>query len=76
MFRSVASEAQPDQRQDSVLCLLAAAGGYFEGAFADGEALGECIDRGWIVPEGNVGHALTVEGRLALNGGDQRRRPR
>lgn len=68
MLEPAASEPAPDDRERTVLRLLAAAHGYFEGVLSDQEALARCIALGWVIPEGICGHALTVDGRVALRG--------
>ena len=50
----------------SILRLIDAAGGYHAGAFADGPASDRCVSLGLIIPEGDAGYALTVEGTCAL----------
>lgn len=50
----------------SILRLIRAAGGFYEGALPDEHAGVRCVDRGWIIPEGADGYALTLDGSCAL----------
>ena len=52
----------------SILRLIRASGGFYAGAFADDLARARCLDSGWIMPEGETGYALTLEGSCTLGG--------
>jgi hypothetical protein len=55
---------RPDAREWRVLRLVAEAGGYHEG-LSDVEA-DPCVRRGWLIPEGERGYGLTLDGRVAM----------
>ena len=55
---------RPDHRQWAVLRQVAEAGGYHEGL--DEEEAAPCVDRGWLIPEGERGYGLTYDGRAAI----------
>jgi hypothetical protein len=50
----------------SILRLLHLSGGYYAGAFADDPARERCLLSGWIMPEGETGYALTIDGSCTL----------
>ena len=51
----------------SILGRIRASGGYHTAGFADEAARQRCEDRGWIMPEGEAGYALTIDGSCALH---------
>ena len=52
----------------SILRLIRASGGFYAGAFADDAARERCLLSGWIIPEGESGYALTLDGSCTLRG--------
>ncbi len=58
------NQRRPDAREWAVLRTVAEAGGYHE-ALDEDEAM-PCVDRGWLIPEGEHGYGLTLDGRAAM----------
>ena len=56
--------ALPDHRERAVLKAVAEAGGYHLG-LGDEDAA-SCVERGWLLPDGEHAYAITYDGRLAL----------
>jgi hypothetical protein len=50
----------------SILGLIRASAGYHTAPFADEPARQRCQDRGWIMPEGETGYSLTLDGSCTL----------
>jgi hypothetical protein len=50
----------------SLLRLIYSSGGFYAGVLPDEPARERCEVRGWIVPEGATGYALTLEGSCTL----------
>ena len=53
--------------QKALLALIARDGGYCANV-ADAKSAEECVDRQWLMPEGESGYALTVEGAHLAKG--------
>ena len=52
---------KPTSSQAAVLGLVAVSGGYIDDV-VDPAAAEQCVDRDWLVHEGEAGYALTIEG--------------
>ena len=57
----------PDHRERALLKLVAQAGGYLQ-AMPEVEDTWSCVERGWLLPDGEHAYGITYQGRLAIKG--------